>query len=96
LEIIKGGGLTPLNNIKKDLSVSERTFERRFLKAVGVTAKQFSQIIRFQNSLDDLKSNGYEVLSDIVYKNGFADQSHFTRVFKAFTGATPSHFSNKG
>lgn len=92
LQIIAAKGLQSIKTIRDTLSISERTFERRFLARVGVTPKQFSQIIRFQNSLSDLKSSDFNTLSDVVYKNGFADQSHFIRVFKAFTGSTPSSF----
>lgn len=73
-----------------DLHVTPRTFERRFLKEVGVSPKDFIQIIRFQQSLEQLSVRDFNKLTDIVYANGFADQSHFIRVFKAFTGKTPT------
>ncbi|HMB89218.1 MAG TPA: AraC family transcriptional regulator [Rhodothermales bacterium] len=31
-------------------------------------------------------------LADIALQAGFADQSHFTRVFKKYTGVTPGHY----
>jgi AraC family transcriptional regulator len=31
-------------------------------------------------------------LTEIAYSAGFSDQSHFTRVFKRFTGLTPGAF----
>jgi len=74
------------------LHLNERTFERRFVAAVGISAKQFSRIIQFQQSLEQLTVKDYTKLSDIVYSNGFADQSHFIRVFKAFTGKSPKKF----
>lgn len=74
------------------LHVTVRTFERRFLKEVGISPKDFIQITRFQQSLEQLSVNDYNKLTDIVYTNGFVDQSHFIRVFKAFTGKTPSRF----
>lgn len=75
------------------LHITPRTFERRFLKEVGISAKDFIQITRFQQSLEQLTGKDYSKLSDIVYANGFSDQSHFIRVFKAFTGKTPKHFA---
>jgi len=63
---------------------------------VGVTAKQFAKIIQFQQSLEQITVKDYSKLTDIVYANGFADHSHFIKVFKAFTGKTPLAFtSNK-
>jgi AraC-like DNA-binding protein len=76
----------------KQLHVNVRTFERRFIKEVGISAKNFIQITRFQQSLEQLSVKDFGKLTDIVYSNGFADQSHFIRVFKAFTGKTPSTF----
>ncbi len=74
------------------LHITERTFERRFMKEVGISAKQFSSIIRFQLSLQQLTLKDFTKLTDVVYKNGYADQSHFIKVFKAFTGKTPKAF----
>ncbi|HMB89928.1 MAG TPA: helix-turn-helix transcriptional regulator, partial [Rhodothermales bacterium] len=31
-------------------------------------------------------------LADIALQAGFADQSHFTRAFKKYTGVTPGHY----
>ncbi|MEO6132676.1 MAG: hypothetical protein ABIQ02_12570 [Saprospiraceae bacterium] len=44
-----------IKELRDKLNISERTFERRFLAQVGVTPKQFSKIIQFQNSLTDLQ-----------------------------------------
>jgi AraC-like DNA-binding protein len=95
LKIIETNGMLPIKTLREILNISERTFERRFLAQVGVTPKQFSKIIQFQSSLTDLQKNDFNKLTDVVYKNGFADQSHFIRVFKAFTGTTPSSYKTK-
>ncbi|CAN5811644.1 hypothetical protein BH11BAC7_BH11BAC7_30220 [soil metagenome] len=92
LQIIDSNGLLKIKYLREQLNISERTFERRFLAQVSITPKQFSKIIQFQNSLNDLQEKEFKKLSDIVYQNGFADQSHFIRVFKAYTGKTPKKF----
>lgn len=92
--IIKKGQLS-IGNLSNELHLTERTFERRFFNAVGVTAKQFAKIIQFQQSFEQLTVKDYTKLTDIVYSNGFTDQSHFIKVFKAFTGKTPSAFTSK-
>ena len=90
--IIEGDGLQAIHDLRKQLFISERTFERRFIAEAGVSPKQFSKMIQFQKSLTDLAHEDYSRLTDIVYNNGFADQSHFIRVFKSFTGKTPGRF----
>jgi AraC-like DNA-binding protein len=93
--ILDHKGKIAILQICNNLSITERTFERRFLKEVGILPKQFSQIIQFQQSLEQLTLKDYTKLTDIVYANGFSDQSHFIKVFKAFTGKTPKNFTPK-
>jgi len=92
-KIIAQKGQVTIKELYKELHLTERTFERRFSNNVGVSAKQFARIIQFQQSLEQLTIKDYTKLSDIVYENGFADQSHFIKVFKAFTGKTPKAFT---
>lgn len=93
--ILENNGHSNVSDICGQLPLTQRTFERRFLKEVGVSPKQFSTIIQFQQSLEQLTMKEFSKLTDIVYSNGFSDQSHFIRVFKAFTGKTPKRFLNK-
>ncbi|HEX3007034.1 MAG TPA: AraC family transcriptional regulator [Bacteroidales bacterium] len=94
-KILDNKGILTIKELYNDLHMTERTFERRFLASVGVTAKQFSKIIRFQQSLEQINVKDHSKLTDIVYANGFADQSHFIKVFKAFTGRTPLAYITK-
>lgn len=90
--IIESKGQKTITELCEQLHLTERTLERRFLKEVGISAKQFSGIIQFRGSMEQLSAKNYTKLSDVVYKNGYADQSHFIKVFKAFTGKTPKAF----
>lgn len=90
--IMQSVGEVSLSELHKKLNVTERTFERRFEKHVGISPKLFSRICRFQASLNQLKNQKYNKLSDIAYENGFTDQSHFIRTFKEFTGHSPNKF----
>ncbi len=81
-----------VKEVCEQVHLTIRTFERRFIKEVGVSARDFIQITKFQQSLEQLTHKRYNKLNDIVFSNGFADQSHFIRVFKAFTGKTPKRF----
>ncbi|WP_114751624.1 helix-turn-helix domain-containing protein [Pleomorphovibrio marinus] len=99
LKAIKGimhaNGLLNLANLAKELQLAKRTLERRFLASTGLLPKQFAMIIQFQNSLSQITQKEYDILTDVVYQNGYADQSHFIRVFKSFTGKTPKSFNQK-
>jgi len=93
--ILKYKGQETIGKLASELKINERTLERRFLNEVGLSPKQFSKIIQFQHSLEKLILKDSKTLTDIVYENGFADQSHFIKVFKAFTGKTPKSFKRK-
>lgn len=90
--IINSKGQISIKAVAQKEKLNIRTLERRFLKETGLPAKQFAKIIQFHSSLKQLNAKNYKKLTDIVYENGFADQSHFIRVFKAFTGKTPKSF----
>ncbi|WP_281638402.1 helix-turn-helix domain-containing protein [Flavobacterium marginilacus] len=90
--IIENKGQIAIGSICKQINLTERTFERRFKEEVGVPPKQFSSIIQFQLSMEQLTQKDFSKLTDVVYKNGYADQSHFVKVFKSFTGKTPKAF----
>ena len=94
-KIINKKGQLVIGDLCNELHLTERTFERRFFNAVGVSAKQFAKIIQFQQSLEQLTVQDFTKLTDIVYANGFADQSHFIKVFKAYTGKTPLAFKSQ-
>lgn len=90
--IIDSKGTILIKDIAKKEKLNIRTLERRFLKETGISAKQFAKIVQFQSSLNQLATKDFSKINDIVYANGFSDQSHFIRVFKAFTGMTPNTY----
>jgi AraC-like DNA-binding protein len=91
--ISENKGQVAIADVCDSIGVNQRTFERRFAAETGILPKQFAKIIQFQSSLGQLSGNDYDKLTDIVYENGFSDQSHFIKVFKAYTGMTPKAFS---
>jgi len=93
--IISTKGNILIKELRNQLYITERTFERKFLKEVGVTPKQFAKIIQFSFSLDQLKESHYYNLTDVAFNNNFSDQSHFIKTFKQYAGQTPKEFTNK-
>lgn len=90
--ILKANGAISIKELRDRLCVTERTLERHFLKEIGVTAKQFSKIIQFRSAMNQMTETDYVNLTEIGYDNCFADQSHFIRSFKRYTGKTPKKF----
>lgn len=94
-KILATNGKVKLNSLAHELLIHERTLERRFRAETALKPKQFAKIIQFQSSLIQMSINDFKKLADVVYENGYADQSHFIRVFKSFTGKTPKTFVKK-
>jgi PAS domain S-box-containing protein len=69
--------------------LSADSFERRFRKALGLTAREFLLRVRVEEAARLLRETA-EPLASIASECGFYDQSAFTRLFRATTGLTPS------
>jgi AraC family transcriptional regulator len=67
---------------------------RIFRRYYGCSVGEYVRLIRVQQAQQDLLDSN-EPIADIALKNGFADQSHFTRSFKDVTGVTPARYRNQ-
>lgn len=94
--IIRHKGSLPLRELRRMIDISERSLERGFKHAVGISPKMFSRVCRFQQALFQLNRDGFVKLSDLAYGNHYADQSHFIRDFKRFSGFTPRRYHALG
>ena len=74
----------------KCLDLSERQFERRFVRAVGISPHHYIRIARFQEAVRLMKTKQFERLSDIAYDLNYADQSHLIKNIREFSGYTPT------
>ena len=90
--ILLSRGQIKIKELLDQLSLTERTLERSFKAYVGLSPKQFSKIIQFQSSLNQLTDAKFEKLTEVGLDSGFSDQSHFIRTFKSYTGQTPSSY----
>lgn len=81
-----------LQEIQMEMKISERTLERLIKHHVGMSPKIFSRIMRFQSSLNLLKSTDFDGFTTLAYTHDYFDQSHYIREFKEFTGTNPMHF----
>jgi len=91
-EIRKSTGQQTVNDLHKLYAVSERKFQRTFKEFVGITPIQYSRIIRFQRAVRQLQLGKLENHAALSYELGYADQSHYIREFKEFSGLTPVMF----
>ena len=85
---------TKVERLAQYLNVSTRTLLNRFKDQVGLSPKDLMKIHRINNSLN-IKLHNPENLTDLAYKLGYFDQSHFIHDFKGTIGISPEkYFTN--
>jgi AraC-like DNA-binding protein len=93
-KIRSSNGLWSLQNIQKELNITERTLQRLFETNIGISPKMYAKVCQFHTAIEQINRNQFLKQSDVAYANGYADQSHFIRVFKEFTSITPNTYLN--
>jgi AraC-like DNA-binding protein len=67
--------------------------ERNFKKNIGISPKEFVNILRFQFALEKIKDNQLgKSLQDIAFESGYYDHAHLSNEIKRYTGLSPSQF----
>jgi transcriptional regulator GlxA family with amidase domain len=66
-----------------------RTLERRFCACMGMTPKQYAQVMRFKHSYYRLMFGEPRRHTLKAHLDGYYDQSHFNREFHKFVGVAP-------
>jgi AraC family transcriptional regulator len=67
------------------------TLARTFRRTFGCTVGEYLRRLRIERAAEQLVS-GDLPLAEIALAAGFADQSHFSNVFRRRTGVSPSAF----
>ena len=90
-DIHSTNGQISIYELAKTNFTTIRQLERNFKKYIGLSPKEYSNIIRFQNALRIIKnSNQNRSLLDIAFECGYYDHSHLSNEIKRNTGLSPS------
>lgn len=81
-----------MDQLAQETGYSLRYLRKKFDDYIGLSPKLFSEIIRFQNSLNMIISKDIFNWWDIVSENGYYDQAHFINQFRKFSHLTPAKF----
>lgn len=80
-----------LEQLSAGAGVNPITISKHFNKYFDSTLGEYIRKLKITRSLPLIKSTRLS-LTEIAYECGFADQSHFTRLFKKYTGFLPLQF----
>lgn len=90
-DIYSTNGQISVYDLSKRHFTTVRQLERSFKKYIGISPKEYSNIIRFQNALSTIRnSDKNRSLLDIAFECGYYDHSHLTNDIKRHTGMAPS------
>lgn len=86
-------GNVNIYEISKKNFITVRQLERAFKTHIGLTPKEYVNIVRFQSALSMMSDvRQKKGLSDIAFECGFYDHAHLSNEIKRHTGLTPSQF----
>ncbi|AEI49174.1 chromate resistance protein ChrB domain-containing protein [Runella slithyformis] len=81
-----------LKEISEELDLNPAYLSREFSKHFDdLSFGEYIRKLRIDKAIQLLETSD-SPLSEIAYLTGFSDQSHFTRIFKKFTGKNPSTY----
>lgn len=81
--------------LAEKLNRSKKSIIQSFNKMMGVSPNKFYTLKCVCETISIIQNNPTIKLTELAYKQGFYDQAHFIRVFKAYTGLTPKVFRSK-
>ncbi|HMA15227.1 MAG: helix-turn-helix domain-containing protein [Bacteroidota bacterium] len=75
--------------------LSHRHFTARFRDAVGLAPKAWCRVHRFGRVLDRLAAEPAIAWAELAAAEGYADQAHFAREFRALAGLSPGGYRRR-
>ncbi|MBF9224037.1 helix-turn-helix domain-containing protein [Hymenobacter ruricola] len=88
-------GTLPVSQVAAAAHATVRTLERRFKQAAGHSVKDVSGLMRFEQARNHLWLHPAANLAGLAHELGYADQAHFSREFRRYSGTTPAAFARK-
>jgi AraC-like DNA-binding protein len=86
-QLLAARGDRRIADLAKDMSLSKRALERRFVNHIGATPKKLSRVIRLRNAVFQKKQ--LQSWAEVAHAVGFYDQSHMIHDFLELYGMTP-------
>jgi transcriptional regulator GlxA family with amidase domain len=83
-----------LTAARAESGLSDRTFERRFKSASGVSPGRYVQEVRIEMAKEAIEQSARPI-DDIAFEVGYADPASFRRLFKRLVGVTPSAYRRR-
>jgi AraC-like DNA-binding protein len=85
----------PVGEVVRETGYSHRHFTARFREGVGLGPKTFCRVQRLGRALDRITAEPAIGWAELAAAEGYADQAHFTREFRAIAGLSPGAYRRR-
>jgi AraC-like DNA-binding protein len=93
-KITSSKGKITIKELEKKTGYSSRWLNMKFADKLGVSPKNFSTIVRFNQYYNAVANNNEMDFMQNAFYDHYYDQSHFLKEFKRFTGLSHAGFEN--
>lgn len=93
--ILNRNGNVRIEYLEKITGISARHLEKSFQKFVGLSPKQFSNVIRFNHFVAYRKNYPAKSLTECAHDTQFFDQAHLIHLSHLITGKSPKSYFKK-
>ena len=83
-----------IEKLSSDLGVSRRNFDRRFIKATGITPLDYLQRVKIEAAKKMFETTR-KTVNEIMYDVGYNDVKAFREVFSRVTGLSPLDYKSR-
>jgi AraC-like DNA-binding protein len=91
-KIVERSGNINVYDLSREVGISQKQMERKFIEKVGPTPKQFAQVLKFRKLREYLATGKEDSLANVATDFDFTDHAHLTKFFKKFAQITPTEF----
>ena len=83
-----------IDYLSTKLNIGRRNFDRRFIKATGITPLDYLQRVKIEAAKKSFE-NTRKTVNEIMYDVGYNDTKAFREVFSRITGMSPIDYKSK-
>lgn len=90
--IARDPAATSIERIASQVGYSRKHLATLFGDHVGVSPKEYMQVMRFQQVISSLQKQKQVRWTTVAHECGYYDQAHFINDFRKFSGFTPTQY----
>ncbi len=84
-----------LSGLAREVGMSKYWLSHRFREVMGITFRNYLTLVRLERA-KTLLTSGNVSITEIAQRVGFGDLPRFDKLFKRYTGVTPSGYRTRG